>query len=102
MMNPSPFQYAIVSSGSGLNSASSFYTFTLTLSVDTDANSVIMINLPPEIVFDSFQPLTCKGLLNLATTKLRCTNKNSRQFLVYVWGDQLGTAMIANGTTVSF
>ena len=86
-MTPSPFLYSEVTSNSPLVGASAIYTFTLTLSVDTDVNSVIMITLPPEIQVDTSRNLTCFGLLSLAGSNLRCTNKNNKQLLVYVWGD---------------
>lgn len=41
MFRPQPFLYAMVSSSSPATGVSSLYTFTLTLSVDTDVNSVI-------------------------------------------------------------
>lgn len=84
----------MVSSSSPLVGASSVYTFTLTLSVDTDVNSVIMINLPPEIDVDTAKPIACQGLLSLAGSNLRCTNKNGKQLLVYVWGQGRGVSFI--------
>ena len=48
-MHPSPFQFASVTSSSPVNGVSSIYTFTLTLGVDTEVNSLIMVSVPDEI-----------------------------------------------------
>ena len=69
-MQPSPFQYAMISSSSLINGFSSILTVTLTLSVDTEVNSAIMVTIPSsEIVSDTTKPFYCKGLLGLSTTK---------------------------------
>jgi hypothetical protein len=43
---PAPFSYASVTSGSPQVGIESNYTFILTLSVDTEANSVIQVTMP--------------------------------------------------------
>jgi len=45
-MHPSPFQFASVTSSSPVNGASSLYTITLSLGVDTEVNSLIMVSVP--------------------------------------------------------
>ena len=43
---PAPFSYASVTSSSALVGTETNYTFILTISVDTEANSVIQVTIP--------------------------------------------------------
>jgi hypothetical protein len=73
-MQTAPFLYSLVTSDSPEVSASALYTFTLTLSVDTDINTVLQITAPPEIKFDASRgSLVCRGLLSLSSSRLKCT-----------------------------
>ena len=106
-MKPSGFQYAMVTSGSLMNGVSALYTFTLTLGVDTEINSVIEVQVPMnqlidnQIVFDKTKPMNCTGLLNLRG-RIRCSNKNDEIFLIEVFGSEKNVSFISNGTSVSF
>jgi hypothetical protein len=90
-MRPSPFQFAQITSSSPVNGASSLYTFTLSLGVDTEVNSLIMIHVPEEIQYDSSKKFMCRGLLNLLGKQIRCEFLNPGKVLtVTVWSDLQG------------
>jgi hypothetical protein len=102
-MRPSPFQFAQVTSSSPVTGASAIYTFTMSLSVDTEVNSLIMIHVPEEIQYDSSKNFLCRGLLNLLGKQIRCEAQNpGKVFTVAVWSDLRNQPFISNGTTISF
>ena len=71
-----------------MNGVSSLYTFTLTLGVDTEVNSLIMVNVPDEILYDNSKNFTCRGLMNLVGKKIKCEAlKPGKVFTIGVWGD---------------
>ena len=77
-----------VTSDSNVNGASALYTFTVTFSVDTEVNSLIMVTVPPEIEYDSSRNFTCRGLLGLIGKKIRCEAlRPGKVFTVNVWSD---------------
>jgi hypothetical protein len=87
-MHPSSFQFASVTSSSPVNGFSSLYTFTLTLGVDTEVNSLIMINVPDQIRYDNSKNFTCRGLMNLVGKKIKCEAlRAGKVYTVGVWGD---------------
>jgi hypothetical protein len=52
-VEPSDFAFSFVSSSSPVNGASSTYSVSLTLSVDTPINSIARVTLPEELKFDT-------------------------------------------------
>ena len=58
-MQPSPFQYAMISKNSSVTGESTIYTFTLTLAVDTFIDSNIEVRVPDDIVYDTSKPIVC-------------------------------------------
>lgn len=80
----SPFSYISVTPSSGKVGTFNNYTFTLTLSVDTEANSVIQVSVPSQIGIS--ENLSCKGLLSLSSQNLRCERWNEKTIKVYIWG----------------
>lgn len=105
----SPFLYASVTpsvSPPQVGHTNATYVFTLTPSIDLEVNTFILIELPPEILF-SGSNLTCRGLLSLSSTRLKCERRNERVFVVNVWGTTATNlinngGVLQNGTSVSF
>ena len=60
-VEPSDFAFCFVSSSSPVNGASSTYSVSLTLSVDTPINSIARVTLPNELKFDTSSKFFCKG-----------------------------------------
>ena len=61
----SQFSFAFIESQSQMNGVSSLFEVTLTLGVDTPAGAYLAIGLPDELDFDSDQPFTCSGEMNV-------------------------------------
>eukprot|EP00347_Sterkiella_histriomuscorum_P020194 403338738 len=100
-MQPSPFQYAMISKNSSVTGESTIYTFTLTLAVDTFIDSNIEVRVPDDIVYDTSKPLVCQGVLNL-NKSFACLNKNNKVFVLSIRSDKNNVTFISNGTSVSF
>ena len=101
MMTPAPFAFAGVASSSPINGQSSYYTFTLTLSVDTDIGAMIQITPPDDVIFDNSNPFLCMGVMNTNYT-LNCKNRNSKTFFIRMDSNDhsLNTYNMTNGTTL--